>query len=138
VSVLSLSLHVPTTPQELFSRVGPADESVKEKAEAFKQQGNTHLKLNKFKEAVESYGKAIDLDPTNATYFCNRAAAYIKLQELQKALEDCKQAVSLNPSYARAFGRMGYARCWFGVLWNGMGMNDQLGLFTLSLLMFFF
>lgn len=34
--------------------------------------GNTHLKLNKFKEAVESYGKAIDLDPTNATYFCNR------------------------------------------------------------------
>jgi len=41
VSVLSLSLRAPTctTPQELFSRVGPADESVKEKAEAFKQQG---------------------------------------------------------------------------------------------------
>ena len=34
--------------------------------------GNTHLKLNKFQEAVDSYGKAIDLDPTNATYFCNR------------------------------------------------------------------
>jgi len=39
VSVLSLSLRAPTTTQELFSRVGPADESVKEKAEAFKQQG---------------------------------------------------------------------------------------------------
>lgn len=34
--------------------------------------GNAHLKLNKFEEAVDSYGRAIDLDPTNATYYCNR------------------------------------------------------------------
>ena len=34
--------------------------------------GNTHLKLNKFQEAVDCYTNAIKLDASNATYFCNR------------------------------------------------------------------
>lgn len=34
--------------------------------------GNTNLKMNKFHEAVSCYSKAVELDSTNATYFCNR------------------------------------------------------------------
>ena len=34
--------------------------------------GNVHIKNGEVDQAVECYTKAIDLDPTNATYFCNR------------------------------------------------------------------
>ena len=34
--------------------------------------GNAHLKNGDVDKAVECYSKAIELDPTNATYFCNR------------------------------------------------------------------
>ena len=34
--------------------------------------GNEQMKLENFEAAVHLYGKAIDLNPSNAVYFCNR------------------------------------------------------------------
>jgi small glutamine-rich tetratricopeptide repeat-containing protein alpha len=34
------------------------------------------MKQEKFKEALEQYNKAIEIDASNAVYYCNRAAAY--------------------------------------------------------------
>ena len=34
--------------------------------------GNVHIKNGEVDKAVECYSNAIELDPTNATYFCNR------------------------------------------------------------------
>lgn len=34
--------------------------------------GNEQMKLENFEAAVHLYGKAIELNPANAVYFCNR------------------------------------------------------------------
>ena len=78
-------------------------------AEEAKQRGNDLLKAEKYLEALEMYSKAIDLDPHNAVYFCNRAAAFSKLEKSQEAIADCEAALAIDPTYSKAYGRMGIA-----------------------------
>ena len=44
----------------------------KDKADKFKGEGNECMKKEEYAKAVEEYTKAIDLDDTNAVYYCNR------------------------------------------------------------------
>ena len=75
------------------------------------------MKSERFTEALQLYSRAIDLDASNAVYYCNRAAAHSKLGSHELALEDCKRAISYDPNYSKAYGRMGLA---FG------NLNDHL------------
>jgi tetratricopeptide (TPR) repeat protein len=79
-----------------------------DKAEKLKNEGNVKLKESNYEAAISLYTSAIELAPSNAPYYSNRAAAYIKLEDFPKALSDCQEAVALNPNYARAHGRMGF------------------------------
>ena len=72
-----------------------------EKADALKLEGNQFLREGKVQEAIEKYNEAIKVDPTQSTYYCNRAAAYSN--------EDCEKAIQINPNYANAYSRLGYA-----------------------------
>uniref|UniRef100_A0A4X2KMP9 Small glutamine-rich tetratricopeptide repeat-containing protein alpha n=1 Tax=Vombatus ursinus TaxID=29139 RepID=A0A4X2KMP9_VOMUR len=78
-------------------------------AERLKTKGNEQMKTENFEAAIFFYGKAIELNPANAVYFCNRAAAYSKLGNYAGALEDCKRAIGIDPYYSKAYGRMGVA-----------------------------
>ncbi|KAI9058789.1 TPR-like protein [Trametes sanguinea] len=82
--------------EEVVEEVDPVAE-----AEKVKEQGNTAFKAGRFQEAIEQYSKAIDLRPSEPTYWTNRAAAYMALKKFRPALSDCQQAASLqsaNPS----------------------------------------
>ena len=103
---------------------------LKEKADKFKNDGNELMKQEKFTEALDQYKNAIDIDPNNAVYYCNRAAgnkvlyyhiafrfqilkhfynfaAYSKLSDFINSIEDCKNALKIDPSYGKAWGRLG-------------------------------
>ena len=86
----------------------------KAEAERQKVEGNEFIAANKPEKAVESYSKAINLDPSNAIYFSNRAAAYSMMGDHFNALEDAKQSCKLNPSYAKAYNRVGKAHLALG------------------------
>lgn len=67
----------------------------------------------KFKEgdwkAVENIStRAIDLDPSNAMAYVNRAGARAELGLLSTALDDCHRAIQLNPSLGLAHNNCGY------------------------------
>lgn len=98
------------TPQDLRGpdRTPPSEEDSAE-AERLKTEGNEQMKLENFEAAVHLYGKAIDLNPSNAVYFCNRAAAYSKLGNYVGAVQDCERAIGIDPGYSKAYGRMGLA-----------------------------
>lgn len=81
----------------------------KGRAEQYKTQGNDLMKQEKFQEALVCYTQAIDIDDSNAVYFCNRAAAYSKLLQHEHALNDCSRAIQLDPNYSKAYGRKGLA-----------------------------
>ncbi|KAK1157154.1 small glutamine-rich tetratricopeptide repeat-containing protein alpha-like [Acipenser oxyrinchus oxyrinchus] len=123
VSIDDSSLAVSQTLPELFAAAtlketprvtinavpdSPTEEEAAE-AERLKTEGNEQMKVENFGRAVEFYAKAIELNPRNAVYFCNRAAAYSKLGNYAGAVQDCERAISIDPNYSKAFGRMGLA-----------------------------
>lgn len=79
------------------------------KADELKSEGNEYMKQEKFQEAIDMYGKALQIDERNSVYFCNRAAAYSKVEQHDKALEDCMKALEIDPNYSKAYGRKGLA-----------------------------
>ncbi|NXU71738.1 SGTB protein, partial [Oreotrochilus melanogaster] len=80
-----------------------------EKADQLKDEGNNHMKEENYDAAVDCYTRAIELDPNNAVYYCNRAAAQSKLNKYSEAIKDCKRAIAIDPKYSKAYGRMGLA-----------------------------
>uniref|UniRef100_A0A0A9WFW2 Small glutamine-rich tetratricopeptide repeat-containing protein alpha n=1 Tax=Lygus hesperus TaxID=30085 RepID=A0A0A9WFW2_LYGHE len=88
-----------------------ASQEDKANAEKLKTDGNTAMNNGLFNEAIELYTKAINYDPKNAVYYCNRAAAHSKLRNHQQAIVDCKIAIEIDPSYSKAYGRLGLAYC---------------------------
>ncbi len=85
---------------------------VKQAAEALKAKGNAAFRGSRWAEAIEKYTEAIELDPTNAIYYSNRAAAYMSLKKYQLALADCEESNKLQGStVAKTLVRT--ARCHF-------------------------
>ncbi|XP_066247310.1 small glutamine-rich tetratricopeptide repeat-containing protein alpha-like [Euwallacea similis] len=79
----------------------------KAEAEQYKTKGNEFMKSSQYEQALEEYAKAIQLNPYNAVYYCNRAAAYTRLLKDQEAISDCQEAIKLDPTYGKAYGRLG-------------------------------
>ena len=74
-------------------------------AEQYKIKGNKALQEGKYEEAVELYGEAIALDPTNHVFFSNRAAAFANLKKYQESLTDASKTVELKPDWPKASHR---------------------------------
>ena len=79
------------------------------RAEAYKAEGNTAFKAERYQEAIRQYTLAIHLDPRSAVYFGNRALAYLKLGDYSSAEGDCDRALGLELS-VKALLRRGSAR----------------------------
>ncbi|MEE6458401.1 hypothetical protein FKM82_000280 [Ascaphus truei] len=80
-----------------------------EKAEELKDEGNNFMKEQSYEAAVDRYSQAVELDPNNAVYYCNRAAAHSQLGNHSDAITDCEKAISIDAKYSKAYGRMGRA-----------------------------
>jgi len=70
-------------------------------AEQFKAQGNKALQEHNFEQAVELYGEAIALDPSNHVYFSNRAAAFANLKKYRESLTDANKTIELKPDWPK-------------------------------------
>lgn len=117
-------LRLPFSLSEIFSaglmqlRIPEASVADKELSEKLKTEGNEFMKQEKYKEAIDCYSSAINLDGRNAVYYCNRAAAYGKMGEHDKSLADCRKALELDPRYCKAYARKGLAH-------TALGQQDE-------------
>lgn len=62
-----------------------------------------------FTLAVDFYSQAIEIDPTNANLFADRAQSHIKLNAFTEAVSDANKAIQLNPNLSKAYLRKGTA-----------------------------
>lgn len=71
-----------------------------------KEEGNTAFKAKDYRRAIDLWGQALEVDPTNkdmnAKILGNRAQAYINLKEYDSAIQDCTEALRLDPGYVKA------------------------------------
>lgn len=88
----------------------------KREAVEIKNKGNALYKEKKFKQAIEMYDKAIEMDPSEMSFLTNKAAVVLEEGDLEGCIALCKQAVELGRNnqadYAligKAFARIGNA-----------------------------
>ena len=78
-------------------------------AKEWKDEGNALVKEKKYKEALDCYSKAIEVDPNDPILYSNRSAMHLNLSEFDEAINDAEKAISLKPDYAKAYLRKGKA-----------------------------
>ncbi|KAI1790529.1 protein prenylyltransferase [Ganoderma leucocontextum] len=84
---------------------------VEEDPDKIKEKGNAAFKAGKFQEAIDQYSRAIDLRPSEPTFWTNRAAAYMALKRFKPALSDCQQAAILQSADPQPKTLVRLARC---------------------------
>lgn len=67
--------------------------------ERLRNQGDVYAKDGQFGKAIESYTKALEIDPSDATTYAWRAAAYKDSGDYKKAIEDYTKALTIKPDY---------------------------------------
>ncbi|KAI3404663.2 CNS1 [Candida oxycetoniae] len=89
------------------------DGNPQEIATNFKNQGNDCYKAKQYKNAVEYYTKALEVDCTDLTIvktlYLNRAACNLELKNYRRCIEDCKKVLSMDASSIKAIYRAGKA-----------------------------
>ncbi|TMW63927.1 hypothetical protein Poli38472_014632 [Pythium oligandrum] len=81
-----------------------------ERAEALKQKGNACFQKGKFNAAIDMYTEAIVMDPTQTTYYSNRALCHSKLQNWASCRDDCQQALKCDAFNTKASYLLGVSQ----------------------------
>jgi len=71
------------------------------------EQGEFALRVQKWDQAIESFTKSIQDNPSYFVAYQRRAVAYSKKGEYDKSIQDLKKATQLNPDYPDAYGLLG-------------------------------
>lgn len=70
-------------------------------------KGRAEFEKGEYREAINSWTKAIEKNPTNTYAYSARGLAYAKLKEPDKAVENYNKAIDLEPKNAVAYGNRG-------------------------------
>lgn len=61
-----------------------------------KAKGNEAYKKKEFEVALSHYDKAIELEPTNITYYNNKAAVFFEQADYTKCIETCEKSIEVG------------------------------------------
>ncbi len=73
-------------------------------------RGVANSDLDKYKEAITNYDKAIELNPQLAIAYNNRGTENAALHKYKEAIEDYNKAIELNPQLVEAYNNRGNAK----------------------------
>lgn len=106
----SAATALPTQSEPVKVNIPAEDANTKAKAEDLKLQGNKAMASKDFETAIKKYSEAIEVLPSNAVYYANRAAAYSSLKKYEESVQDAQSAIEVNPSYSKGYSRLGFAK----------------------------
>lgn len=98
-----------SAPAEKSESAAAVSEDDKARAESLKNDGNKYMSAKDYGAALDSYTKAIELNPHSPVFYSNRAAAYSQVGQHDEAIKDATKAKELDPSFGKAYSRLGHA-----------------------------
>jgi len=72
-------------------------------------RGSAYAVIKNYKQAIEDFNRAIEINPLYAEAYNNRGNAYTDLDHHKKAIEDFNRAIDIKPSFAGTYGNRGNA-----------------------------
>lgn len=98
--------------EKMMERTAATEKERKERnrmtAWDYNREGDRCYSLKQYKEAVENYTRAIQLQANNSIFYNNRGCAYDDLEEYDKAISDYNKAIELDPENATIYNNRGY------------------------------
>src|SRR6478735_9998632 len=82
-------------------------ETLKNLANAYYFRGIAKFGKSDFDGAIDDYGQALRLDPSDLDYLNSRAAAYEAKKDIDRALTDYNEAIKTNPNSIYAYNNRG-------------------------------
>jgi len=112
--VLMLFLTDPTLPaSDQNEQIRITNKSTIDEAKRLQEEGNAYYKGKKYKEALESYTKALLLPSLpaqeKAMLHSNRSATYCALRQYRNAIKEADKAAKLWPTWVKPYFRKGMA-----------------------------
>lgn len=83
--------------------------SGKAAAQAKKAEGNNFYKAKQYDQAIRLYTEAIELDPSDHTFWSNRAACYADKGSWEESAADARQCVIIDKSFVKGYFRLALA-----------------------------
>ncbi|MGE3821942.1 MAG: protein kinase, partial [Isosphaeraceae bacterium] len=90
--------------------VSTLDSPTPEQADPFVEEGTEAARRNDHREAIDLFGKALQIDPGSVVARIGRGRAYGRLEDWSKALADLDQAIRQDPRNADAHEERAYLR----------------------------
>jgi tetratricopeptide (TPR) repeat protein len=81
-------------------------------------RGFAYSTIGNYRQAIEDYGRAIEIKPDYAEAYINRGVAYSTIGNYRQAIEDYGRAIEIKPDYAEAYINRGNT-------YNGLGNYRQ-------------
>ena len=78
-------------------------------AEGYNNSGIAYIKRNELDQAISSFSKAMELDPSYADAYCNRGVVYYFKGEYDRSLTDYNEAIELDPRHVVTYNNRGVA-----------------------------
>ena len=69
--------------------------------------GNLYYDNSKFQEAIDTYGKALEIDPNNVNARTDRGSCYWSLGQADAAIAEFQKSLGVNPTHAQTLYNMG-------------------------------
>jgi len=89
--------------------VALADTQGQQNARDWIVRGDRGLANGEYQQAVDDFGRAIDVDPRLASAYGGRGFAFTRLGDWQRAIADYDRAIELEPQYAGTYHDRGVA-----------------------------
>lgn len=98
--------------EKMMERTAATEKERKERnrmtAWDYNREGDRCYSLKQYKEAVENYTRAIQLQANNSIFYNNRGCSYDNLGEYDKAISDYNKAIELDPENSTIYNNRGY------------------------------
>jgi tetratricopeptide (TPR) repeat protein len=104
--LLGMTLHKTRRDAEAISRLRQAAE-LQSEARIFNGLGCAYHSSGNYPRAIESFAKAIQLQPQNADLFYSLGNSHHKLDEIEPAVAAFRRAVELNPRDSASWNNLG-------------------------------
>jgi tetratricopeptide (TPR) repeat protein len=72
-------------------------------------EGNSYFDSGNYKEAINSYQKALEIDPDNVDVRVDGGVAYFNLNYIDEAIREFKKGTEVNPKHPKAWYNLGIA-----------------------------
>ncbi len=97
----------PAVVQENEQRLKSALAANPNDAKALIELGNLYYDSSRFRDAVDYYGRALDIDPRNVNVRTDRGTSYWNLGQADAAIAEFQKALEVDPSHAQTLYNMG-------------------------------